>query len=145
MKQLNLKAVQSQRDQGLTHIKSRFKQKWFKDKPCFNWKELSLTEELESTIKTPHPSFWLLKLDEANFEDKIWTAQDIRSVLFFDWLEEVLPTISEHKKETWLTDNIVAALEMIDLEESDLVLCYNEGTEDYSNLWKSHLEKQLIQ
>lgn len=144
MEKSNLKSIQAQREQEFAHVKARFKQKWFKDKPCFSWNELNLTEELKATITTPHPSFWLLRLDETNFEDKCWTPQDVRSILFFDWLEDVLPTIPAAIKDEWLKDNITAALEMIDLEESDLVLCYNEGSEDYSKEWKSALEKQLI-
>ncbi|PKR79838.1 hypothetical protein CW751_12840 [Brumimicrobium salinarum] len=136
--------LQEAKSSQIADFQNRFKQKWFKNIPCFHWKELTLSDGLKSVMLNGHPSVWLLTYDaKIAFEDITWDESKVKNFLFFDWLYRELPAIEEAKKEAWYQYNISQGLGMLNFLNNDVVLCYHEGEESFAKEWKTHFESFL--
>ncbi|WP_107038367.1 hypothetical protein [Brumimicrobium mesophilum] len=132
------------RGNAMEDFKLRFMQKWYGNKPCFHYKEINLSNELNELLITKHPSIWFFSnSEEVDLEDKIWEKKELHNFLIFDWIDEGIESMENVEIKTWLENNIKTAMKLFESDQDDLVLCYHEGTLPSSNEWRSHFEKQL--
>lgn len=132
------------RENAVENFKFRYMQKWYANKPCFHWRELNLSAELNELLITKNPSIWFFSYKEdIDLEDKNWEKNELHNFLIFDWVKDGINSVTSEEMNSWLSDNIKTAMVMFETSREDLVLCYHEGTMPFSSEWRSHFEKQL--
>lgn len=133
------------RGNAVEDFKMRFMQKWYETIPCFHWRELNLSNELKEVVLSKNPSVWLFRHTEKelDLDDKHWDKNELQKVLVFDWITEGIDQLDSSEQGTWLKNNIATAMQLFDIDQVDLILCYSEGNSSFAKEWRVYFEKQL--
>lgn len=135
--------IRAARANALDDFKMRFKQKWYRELPCFHWRELKLSTALKTSMEHKHPSFYLLSFSEEtlDLEDKVWEMQALENGLVLEGIEN--NSFQALDLDAWLENSLEKVKKENAVNQEDFILCYHEGTSSAAKEWRAHFEKEL--